>query len=104
MGVNKDIFWVWNRIRNWTTGRHTPTKNSQASTPPVSHYIRISNTVLDSGFQSAVGSGIQVLDSGFFLCGIWIPDFKLKRDSGSQGLVFRIPQAKLSWIPESGFP
>ena len=27
-----------------------------------------------------------------------------KLDSGFQSLVFRIPQAKISWIPESGLP
>ena len=28
-GADKWHFGVWNRIRVWRTGRHTPTKNSQ---------------------------------------------------------------------------
>ena len=28
-GVKNDTFLVWNRVRTWRTGRHTPTKNSQ---------------------------------------------------------------------------
>ena len=41
----------------------------------------------------------------------WIPDSNLKQDSafsvldsGFQSTGFRIPRAKNSWIPESGFP
>ena len=30
-----DIFLVWNRVRIWRTGRHTPTKNSQDYPPPL---------------------------------------------------------------------
>ena len=32
-GVENDIFLVWNRVRIWRTGRHTPTKNSQEYIP-----------------------------------------------------------------------
>ena len=41
---------------------------------------------LDSGFQSLVGFRIPCAGSGF------------------QSPGFQIPQAKNSWIPESGFP
>ena len=34
MGVENYIFLVWNRVRIWETGRHTPTKNSQEYHPP----------------------------------------------------------------------
>ena len=46
---------------------------------------------LDSGFQSSVGFRIPC-------AGFRIPD------SGFQSPGFRIPQAKNSWISESGFP
>ena len=43
----------------------------------------------------------QQVDSEFpFLAGSWIP----KLDSGFQSPVFWIPQANISWIPESGLP
>ena len=41
---------------------------------------------VDSGFPFKRDPGFQKLDSGF------------------QNPVFRIPQAKISWIPESGLP
>ena len=34
MGVENYIFFVWNRVRIWRTGRHTPTKNYQEYPPP----------------------------------------------------------------------
>ena len=72
MGVNEDIFWVWNRVRNWTTGQHTPTKNSQEYPSGFAVYKDIQYS-LGFWIPPRVGSGSQVLDSGFFLCGIWIP-------------------------------
>ena len=42
--------------------------------PFVAPGIRNSKTVFDSGFQ--------ILDSGRFVSGIWIPDSNGKRDSG----------------------
>jgi len=41
---------------------------------------------VDSGFHYKLDSGFQGLDSGFACAG------------------FRIPEAKISWIPDSGFP
>ena len=42
--------------------------------PPLIYpHVRESKTVLDSRFHS-VDSVIQVLDSGFFVSGTWIPD------------------------------
>ena len=38
-----------------------------------SRHVKESKTVLDSEFH-AVDSVFQVLDSGFFLSGTWIPD------------------------------
>ena len=37
-------------------------------------YVRESKTILDSGF-CANDSGLQVLYSGFFVSGTWIPDY-----------------------------
>ena len=34
MGVEKVKFLVWNRVRIWRTGQHTPLKNSQEYCPP----------------------------------------------------------------------
>ena len=82
-------------------------------------HVRISKTVLDSGFQ-AVESGLQVLDSSLcqwnldsgFQSLVWfgilscIPDSKAQ-DSGFHKQSFpwlRIPEEKISWIPESKFP
>ena len=82
-----------------------------------------SNTVWDSGFH-AVDSGFQILDSRFFVSGScrmdprdcnhqWIPDslscipFSKTQDfrfHKQEFPGFWIPQAKLSWIPESRFP
>ena len=41
--------------------------------PMIYPHVRESKTVLDSRFHS-VDSVIQVLDSGFFVSGTWIPD------------------------------
>ena len=60
-------------------------------TPPILH-VRESKTVLDSGFR-AVDFGFKVLDSGF-----------LELYSGFQSPGFWIPEAKISWIRESGIP
>ena len=53
--------------------------------------------------------GFQVLDSRFFVSETWIPDSNCYWDSGFLELFsgfqspgFRIPQAKLSWIQDSG--
>ena len=50
----------------------------------------------------------QILPSGFIISGTWIPDSNLKRDSvilelnfGFQSPGFRIPQARISRIPDS---
>ena len=73
--------------------------------PFVAPGIRNSKTVFDSGFQ--------ILDSGRFVSGIWIPDSYRKRDSGFLELYsgfqspgFRIPEANISRIniPETAFP
>ena len=60
-----------------------------------SHLVRESKTVLDSGFH-IVDSRFQVLDSSFLSVELrfWIPTVIVG---------FRIPQAKTSRIPESGF-
>ena len=54
-------------------------------------------------------SGFQVLDSRFSVSEAWIPDSNCYWDSGFLELFsgfespgFRIPQAKLSWIQDSG--
>ena len=72
--------------------------------------------LLDSGFQ-LLDSGFQLLDSGFQLLDSksfsvelgfripivsWIPRF-LQLHSGFQGPGFRIPQAKISKIPDSPY-
>ena len=54
----------------------------------VSHYVRKSETVLDSGFQT--------INFGFLVSGTWIPDFNLYRDSGFLELN--------SGFPSPGFP
>jgi len=48
---------------------------------------------VDSGFHYKLDSGFQGLDSGF-----------QGLDSGFPCAGFRIPEAKISWIPDSGFP
>ena len=71
--------------------------------------VRKSKIVLDSGFD-AVDSGFQVPDSGFFDSGTAILDsnpYSLSytgRNPKQKFPSFRIPQAKISRIPESGFP
>ena len=40
----------------------------------VSPPVKESKTALDSGLQD-VDSGFQVLETGFFFSGTWIPDF-----------------------------
>ena len=62
--------------------------------------VRESKTVLDTGFH-AMNSGFQVLDSRFQL--FWDSGF-LEQYSIFQSPGFWIPQAKISWIPESVFP
>ena len=87
-----------------------------AETPP---HVRESKTLLDSGFH-AVGSGFHLLDSRSFSVELGfririvseipdsytcIPDSKAQ-DSGfhkQRFPRFRIPNAKISRIPESGF-
>ena len=82
---------------------------------------------LYSGFQSsgflAVDSGFQMMDSSFFLSGIWILGFNLQWDQHLDSLScisdlqssgfwippikfagFRIPQANIWRITEFGFP
>ena len=77
---------------------------------PLSPHLRESKTVLDSGFD-AVDSGFQVMDSA--LCHLNLDSesqswegFRgfLELLSGFQSPGSRIPQAKISWIPESGLP
>ena len=85
-----------------------------------SPHVRESKTVLDSGFH-AMDSGFSLLDlksfsvdlgfripivSGILDSYSCIPDSKAQ-DSGfhkQNFLIFRILQAKISGIPESGFP
>ena len=76
MGVNNDIFWSELGSEFVEPGGTPPQIIPRGTPSRVSPHVRISKTVLDSGFHRAAGSGIQVLDSGFFVCGIWIPDFK----------------------------
>ena len=64
-------------------------------------HVRESKTVLDSGF-CAVDSGFQVLRSGLFQWNLdsgfrWLVGFRIV------WAVFRIPWAKISRIPQSGF-
>ena len=78
--MNNDIF--WSEIGSeFVKPCGTPPPIIPRGTPWLSRHVRISNTVLDSGFYRAVDSGFQVLDSGFFVCEIGIPDSKVK-DSG----------------------
>ena len=76
---------------------------------PSSPNARESKTVLNSGFR-AVDFGLQIMDSGFFVCGTWIPDCNRLWDSDSSNCIpvsgfqstgLRIPQAKISLIPDS---
>ena len=78
----------------------------------VSPLVRESKTVLNCRFH-AVNSGFQVLDFGFFVSGTWISDFirewnsgflELYSDSKAYASGLWIPLAKISRIPESGFP
>ena len=87
----------------------------------VSHYVRKSKTVLDSGFH-AVDSRFQTINFGFLVSGTWIPDFNRYRDSGFLELNSGFPSAgfpilqeqirrlnldstsKISHIPEFGLP
>ena len=62
---------------------------------------------LNSG-SHAWDSGFQVLGSGFIVSGTWIPDSNRDRDSvilelnfGFQSPGVRIPQVKISRIPDS---
>ena len=48
-----------------------------------------------------IGSGLLVLDSGFFVSGTWILHFNHWWDSGFQSPRFWIPQEFFSWIPNS---
>ena len=63
--------------------------------------------VLCKGISDSLDSGFHVEDSGFQYfsveLGFWITKFLLV---GFQipWAVFQIPQAKISWIPESKFP
>ena len=80
-------------------------------------HVRISKTVLDSGFQ-AVESGLQVLDSSLcqwnldsgFQSLVWFRNLELYSGFQSPGFHkqsfpwLRIPEEKISWIPESKFP
>ena len=75
-------------------------------------HVSQSKTVLMNwtGFQ-AVDSRFQVLDSGSFVSGTWIPGFNPQWDSGFLWLYsrfqspgFQIPQAKISPNPETGLP
>ena len=84
MGVNKDIFWVWNRVRNWTTGRHTPTKNSQEYPSGFALYKDIQNSL---GFWIPPRRGFRNSGTGFWILSLW------NLDSGFQTLAgFRIPR------------
>ena len=96
-----------------------PATDVKAIYKGVSPHVRESKTLLDSGFH-AVDSGFQLLDSRSFsvelgfririVSGILdsytcIPDSKAQ-DSGFHKQKFprfRIPNAKISRIPESGF-
>jgi len=49
-------------------------------------------TITTGWIPNKLDSGIQWLDSGFH-----------ELDSGFQRRGFRIPQAKIAWIPDSGF-
>ena len=68
-------------------------KTFHAST--YSPHVRESTKVLDSGSQP-LDSGFQPF--GFRIPTFWIPDSKPLWISG-----FRIPTAKICWIPDSGF-
>ena len=48
-----------------------------------------------------IGSGLLVLDSGFFVSGTWILHSNHQWDSGFQSPRFWIPQEFFSWIPDS---
>jgi len=50
-------------------------------------------TITTGWIPNKLDSGFQWLDSGFH-----------KLDSGFQSRGFRIPQAKIAWIPDSGLP
>ena len=78
----------------------------------VSPHVKESKTILDSGFH-VVDSGFRIPITGFqiFFSWTWIQDSNrlwdsgfLELFSGFQGPGFRIPRAKISQIPESGFP
>ena len=77
--------------------RHHPPPPS----PPILH-VRESKTVLGSRFL-AVDFGFKVLDSGFRILCHWDSGF-LELYSGFQSPGSWIPQAKISWIRESGIP
>ena len=68
-------------------------------TAKISPHIRESKAVLNSGFH-AVDSGFRIRGTEFqiFFSGTWIPGFWIPT------ALFRIPQAKISKISESGFP
>ena len=68
-----------------------------SSVSPNVHDVRESKTVLDSGFH-VVDSGFRLLDSRSFSR---FHRFQLLVALGIPTAVFRIPQAKLFWIPDS---
>ena len=68
MGVNKDIFWVWNRVRNWTTGQHTPTKNSQEYPSGFALYKDIQYSL---GFWIPKRRGFRNSGTGFWILSLW---------------------------------
>ena len=76
-------------------------------------HVRESKTVLDSGFHTVDSSLCQWnLDSGFHsLVGFripgavfWIPNSRIPHSTSKIFSQFRIPEAKISRIPESEFP
>ena len=76
-------------------------------------HVRESKTVLDSGFHTVDSSLCQWnLDSGFHLlvgfqipeAVFWIPNSRIPHSTSKIFPQFRIPEAKISQIPESKFP
>ena len=71
-GCGKLLFLVWNRVRIWGTGRHTPTKNSQEYPPGGFHkqkFLEFRNPLHGARFNNKnisfqVGFGINLNNVG----------------------------------------
>ena len=66
-----------------------------------SPHVRGSKTLLESGFH-AIEPVIQVLDCGFFVCGIWISDSNRWWDTGFLELYYGFQRPEF-WIPQQTF-